>query len=373
MSAHGRLVCWLLLIGPVFLGSRAQAGGAEDWAKMRKIRPRGYVCRPAQQPPRIDGRLDDKAWKNAEWTDRFVDIEGKRKPKPRFRTRAKMLWDRDYFYIAADMLEPHVWGTLTKHDSVIFHDNDFEVFIDPDGDTHEYYEFEMNALNTGWDLFLPRPYKDGGRADNSWEIPGLKTAVAIRGTLNDPSDTDTGWSVEIAIPWKVLAGSANRSSPPKSGDQWRVNFSRVEWKHLVENGKYRKVPKLREDNWVWSPQGIIDMHRPEMWGHVQFSDGKTATKFRRDPSWPARVALMSVYHHQKSFIGKHKKWAGSLRELGLALSKWPGVVAAPKIELTTGGYVATVAIKTSSGRTRHYQVRADSKLTLVDRGQAQPE
>jgi hypothetical protein len=82
---------------------------------------------------------------------------------------------------------------------------------------------------------------------------------------------------------------------------------------------------------------------------------------------------MSVYHQQKSFIGRHKKWAGSLRELGLALSKWPGVVAAPKIELTTGGYVATVAIKTSSGRTRHYQVRADSKLTLVDRGQAQPE
>ena len=373
MSAHGRLVCWLLLIGPVFLGSRAQAGGAEDWAKMRKIRPRGYVCRPARQPPRIDGRLDDKAWKSAEWTDRFVDIEGKRKPKPRFRTRAKMLWDQDYFYIAADMLEPHVWGTLTKHDSVIFHDNDFEVFIDPDGDTHEYYEFEMNALNTGWDLFLPKPYKDGGRADNSWEIPGLKTAVAIRGTLNDPSDTDTGWSVEIAIPWKVLAVSAHRSSPPQSGDQWRVNFSRVEWKHLVKNGRYSKVPKLREDNWVWSPQGIIDMHRPEMWGHVQFSDGKTATKFRRDPSWPARVALMSVYHHQKSHVRKHKKWAASLQELGMADSRWPGVVAAPKIRLTSGGYVATVAIKTRSGRLRHYQVRADSKLTAVDRVTAQPQ
>lgn len=46
----------------------------------------------------------------------------------------------------------------------------------------------MNALNTGWDLRLPKPYKDGGPALNEWEIHGLKTAVHIDGTLNDPSD-----------------------------------------------------------------------------------------------------------------------------------------------------------------------------------------
>ena len=27
----------------------------------------------------------------------------------------------------------------------------------------------------------------------------------------------------------------------------------------------------RCDNWVWSPQGEINMHIPEMWGQVQFS------------------------------------------------------------------------------------------------------
>ena len=347
--------------------SPAHAGSVEDWDKMRSIVPRGYVCMPATGPLRIDGRLDDPAWKHAAWTDRFVDIQGKQKPKPRFQTRAKMLWDKNYFYIAADMIEPHVWGTLTKHDSVIFHDNDFEVFIDPDGDTHQYFEFEMNALNTGWDLFLPKPYKDGGRADNGWEIPGLKTAVSIRGTLNDPSDTDTGWSVEIAIPWSTMRASANRPSPPRSGDQWRVNFSRVEWKHSIQNGMYSKVPKTREDNWVWSPQGIIDMHRPEMWGYVQFSDGRTSTKFRPDPSGPARMALMTVYHHQKSYRRQHKAWAKSLQALGLGDHKWPRMIAAPTITLTTDGYVATVLHKTRDGRNRIYQVRSDSKLTAGGR------
>ena len=70
-----------------------------------------------------------------------------------------MAWDDRFFYVAAEMEEPHVWATLMRHDAVIFHDNDFEVFIDPDGDNHEYYEFEINALDTGWDLFLRHPTK----------------------------------------------------------------------------------------------------------------------------------------------------------------------------------------------------------------------
>ena len=117
--------------------------------------------------------------KTAPWTDAFVDIEGDVRPRPRFHTRAKMLWDDTYFYVAALLEEPHVWGTLTKHDSVIFQDNDFEIFIDPDGDNQEYYEIEINALNTEWDLFLKKAYRDGGPAMNEWEIPGLKTAVHV--------------------------------------------------------------------------------------------------------------------------------------------------------------------------------------------------
>src|SRR5690606_80496 len=130
----------------------------------------------------IDGKLGEKDWEAAPWTDLFVDIEGDRKPRPRFETRAKMLWDDAYFYVAATLKEPHVWATLTEHDSVIFHDHDFEVFIDPDGDNHNYYEIEINALNTEWDLLLKKPYRDGGPALNEWEIPGLKKAVAIEGT-----------------------------------------------------------------------------------------------------------------------------------------------------------------------------------------------
>lgn len=233
--------------------------------------PKSYNAPKTSTPPKIDGNLEDRAWRAAAWTEDFLDIEGPTKPKPRFRTRAKILWDDQCLYIAAQLDEPHVWATLTEHDSVIFHDNDFEVFIDPDADTLNYYEFEINALNTGWDLLLDKPYRFGGKANNAWTIPGLKTAVHVDGTLNNASDIDKSWSVEIAIPWKVLAEYSKQPAPPRPGDIWRVNFSRVEWQTHIIDGKYAKIPNTKEDNWVWSPQGVVNMHIPELWGKVRFT------------------------------------------------------------------------------------------------------
>ena len=278
--------------------------------------PRGYVCPHTAVPPRIDGRLNDSAWRRAPWTDFFVDIEGDAKPKPRFRTRAKMLWDDQYLYIAAQLEEPLPWATLTVHDSVIFRDSDFEVFLDPDSDSHNYFEFEINALNTSWDLFLPKPYKDGGSADNSWEIPGLKTAVHVEGRLNDPAKRSRRWTVEMAFPWDAFAHGGYRASKPRQGDQWRINFSRVEWRTRVVNGTIEKIPETKEDNWVWSPQGKVNMHLPEYWGYVQFEDS-AGVPFRKDPHWEARMLVQEFYEAQVAFKKAHGRWADSKKELGL--------------------------------------------------------
>ncbi len=334
-----------------------QADTYEDWQRMRDIPRSGYVANRAGSRIEIDGRLDDAAWREAVWSDRFQDIEGTVKPRPRFDTRVKMLWDRKYLYIGAFLPDPHIWGTLTEHDSVIFHDNDFEVFIDPDADNHEYYEFEINALNTGWDLFLDKPYKDRGQADNGWEIPGLKTAIHIEGTLNDPSDIDQYWSVEIAIPWKALNRHAHRRYPPSAGEQWRINFSRVQWQTTVEDGKYKKVPDVREDNWVWSPQGIIDMHRPEKWGTVQFSTQQEGTVgLNPDMTENARKMLMEIYHKQRANHRKTGAWWTTLEQLGIDSAKAAGVV----IEQTEAGYRAKISL--ADGRTAC--VTQDSRLRI---------
>ncbi len=320
--------------------------------------PKGYVCYRASAPVTIDGDLKDAAWDAAPWTDAFVDIEGDKQPKPRFRTRAKMLWDDEALYIAAELEEPHVWANLKDHDAVIFNDPDFEVFLDPDGDNHLYGELELNALNTTWDLLLTKPYKDGGKAVNAWEITGLKTAVKVNGTLNDARDKDAGWTLEIKWPWKSLAELGSLKIPPKDGEQWRINFSRVEWDIDIVDGKYQKVKGRPEHNWVWSPQGVIDMHRPERWGYIQYSTAKPGeAKFSPDADWNIRDTLHRAYYAQRAYQKKNGKYATATADLGLKGT--PGRV---EVQATRSGFEATWMDRDAKPPKPLYTITNDSRI-----------
>ncbi len=329
--------------------------------------PRGYLCYRAAAPIKLDGKLDDVAWQAAPWTEEFVDIEGDKRQRPRLRTRVKMLWDDRCFYIGAELHEPHVQASFTKHDSYIFHeDNDFEVFIDPDGTNHNYVELEMNALNTTWDLLLKKPYRDGGPAVDAFEIEGLKTAVHIDGTLNDPRDADKGWTIEIAIPWSAMPKLSKRPVPPRDGAQWRVNFSRVEWLYEIADGKYRRVQSRREDNWVWSPQGKINMHRPERWGYVQFTTAAPGEAiFHPDPAGPAKHLLHRIYEAQGNYHKENECFAANLAELDLGDLTHPSLAGPPAIALRERGFSATVAVRVPNGDIQRWRIREDSLVLPV--------
>ncbi len=326
--------------------------------------PQGYVAQRTASGPAIDGRLDDGAWAAAPWTDLFVDIEGDAKPKPLHATRAKMLWDNTYLYIGADLVEPHLWATITAHDAVIFREHDFEVFIDPDADSHEYYEFEINALGTFWDLMLPTPYRAGGHAVDSWEMTGVRAAVHRDGTLNDARDTDRGWSVELAFPWAAMSADERKPSVPKPGDQWRINFSRVEWPVDVVGTSYRAKAGAAEFNWVWSPQRVVDMHRPERWGYVQFAEGPAA--FVPDASWPARQWLQSVFDAQREFQRARGRYAATLTELGVAAPADPSL-SDPRIAVTSSLFEASIAQRLGTQPPARWHIRFDARVWRDDR------
>jgi len=78
--------------------------------------PREYLVPRRTGSLTIDGRLGEAAWARARWTASFIDIEGSIRPAPRFRTRVKMLWDDQYWYIAAQMEEPDLWATIRERD-----------------------------------------------------------------------------------------------------------------------------------------------------------------------------------------------------------------------------------------------------------------
>jgi hypothetical protein len=261
-----------------------------------------YVCLKTPVPLEINGRLDKEVWKKAPQSPRFVDLVT---GQPAFLdTRIAALWDEQYFYLAFWVEEPDVRAQFTERDSFIWLENDVEVFIaGPDC----YYELQVNALGTIYEVFyiwqdalqpgsfFDRPefkltgrevdllagFQDASRygrhprgkrwAFMDWDFPGLKWAVQVEGTLNDSSDVDRGWTVELAFPWSGMRLLAQgRPLPPRDGDVWRMSFSRFE--ALEVNG--RKIePSI---GWALNAHGVYDSHIPELFSRVIFSEKNLA-------------------------------------------------------------------------------------------------
>lgn len=268
-----------------------------------------YTCYRTRGPLALDGRLEAAAWQAVPKSPRFVDmVTG----EPGFLdTRAAALWDDQNLYVGFWIEEPYVEAELTERDSLIFRENDVEVFLDG-GDC--YYEFEINALNTVYEVFFiwQDAYQRGGRFDVpefdlltrralsfagnydrtlehfwwgshprkarwaflDWDFPGLQTAVHIDGRLNDRSVVDHGWRVSLAFPWAGMGWLANgRPLPPQDGDEWRIFFGRFE--RLPVAGL---LPQP-QPAWCWNKHGTLDTHMPECFTRVQFS-----TRFVEDAS-----------------------------------------------------------------------------------------
>lgn len=315
--------------------------------------PQNYVVYQTSNPILIDGKADETDWTKADWTASFIDIEGNSKSKPTYTTRVKMLWDKDGLYLLAELEEPHVWAYYQQRDQIVYHENDFEIFIDPDCDSRNYFEFEVNAANTLFDLFLPKPYRDGGNPLLTYDALGFKSAVSIDGTLNNPADRDKKWSVELFIPFSSLKVENVRTPVPACGEVWKIDFSRVEWQTLIVDGKYIKKKDnktgkfLNENNWVWSATGEINMHVPERWGMIQFSKetiGKGMAQFQMPPDEELRKLLWLTYYKQSEYKRRTGNFAQSLEQISVPeqVQLDSGIKVSLDLKITKSGYLVNL-------------------------------
>lgn len=205
-------------------------------------------------------------------------------------------------------------------------------------------ELELNCLNTIWELLLRKPYKDGHSIVNPYNLDSLRTAVFIDGVTNSPETQSNKWTVELSLDLEELVQfDRRRGRPTGPGDVWRVNFSRVQYQlEAVLNSdtqqlQFAKVPETKEDNIVWAPTGVIDIHRPEKWGFVFFSSQdelslgqhelKTAGEAFLDEQIAIERVLDAIYYDQRVFHETHDAFAGNMRLL------YPSAALIPHPEL----------------------------------------
>ncbi|MBS1718265.1 MAG: carbohydrate-binding family 9-like protein [Armatimonadetes bacterium] len=253
------------------------------------------IAHHIKQSPNLDGTLTDPIWQCAERSPGFVDMATG--GPAILQTQTAVLWSDEHVYCGFWLEEPLPTANLTERDSLIFRENDVELFIDG-GDC--YYELEINALNTVYEVFFiwrdayqrfdqkefdvhrRKAYTFGGDFDRTpdhfwdgnhprgtrwafrdFDMPGLRTAVHIDGELNNPNVRSKGVTVEIAIPWASLGLLANgRSVPPKDGDTWNMFFGRFQQLAIGE--------KQVQAAWCLTPHGRYDTHMPEKFTPVIF-------------------------------------------------------------------------------------------------------
>lgn len=218
-----------------------------------------YDCRFTEQPITIDGRLDEAAWRDAVVIDRFTQPWlGPENPPASRATRARLLWDREHLFVAADMDDGDLYADITEHDADTWVNDVFEIFLKPDVDQPGYYEFHVTPANTRFDLFLPRRgHMERFRRAREFHI---ESAVAVRGTLDRWEDRDEGWTVEMRIPWTDLAPTGGR---PEPGAVWRFALCRYDHDIALEKPELSTTAPLVRD-------GKPDFHQHEQFSPIRF-------------------------------------------------------------------------------------------------------
>ncbi len=210
-----------------------------------------YRAARAKGPIVIDGKLDEADWQRAAPVQLVRSLDGAPTKLP---TQARILWDDQNLYVGFQCEDPDVWSSYTKHDEPLYNEEAVEVFIDADGDGKTYDELELSPANVTFDAYFPARRQG---MDLTWES-GMKTAVVVDGTLNDPSDVDRGWTAELAIPIAKLSSVPH--VPPQPGDRWRLNLYRLDW------SQNRKV----NEGSAFSPLFQPDFHNLPRFGWLEF-------------------------------------------------------------------------------------------------------
>ena len=212
-----------------------------------------YVAVRAAKAPVIDGKLDDAVWQSAKEQPLTRSFDGG--PITR-KTTFRIVYDDAFIYVAFRAEDPDVWGSLRTKDDPIYNEDVCEVFFDADGDGKTYNELQVSPHNVNFDASFVARRSDLATA-MKWES-GMKTAVFVKGTLDDDSDTDEFWSAEMQIPIANLTSVPHVSPPP--GERWRFNAYRLE--HLAR--------RTNIEGQSFSPLFIGDFHALPRFGWLVF-------------------------------------------------------------------------------------------------------
>ena len=221
-----------------------------------------YTCRHISREIALTGKIDDPLWNEAEIAILTDPITGD--PASASGT-GRLLYSNNALYLAFFSPDDYIYATFTEPDSPVWTEGCCEFFVCPSGKFRQYYEINVNSLNTVFSTFILNGRTPG---DPTWNINSfidaynckdLLTRVHVNGKINVLGGAD-GWSVEYRIPFTSILGANN--IVPQSGDEWLMNLCRIASK---------KPEEADMRHYSWSTIGAVDFHAPWTFGTLRFA------------------------------------------------------------------------------------------------------
>jgi hypothetical protein len=171
----------------------------------------------------IDGNLSE--WSAIPSTNSFLDHQtGVQGTASAF---AQMMWDDNNLYLAFTVTDSDITANYLNQDDKVFDNDDLvEMFFDFDGSGTNYLELGVSATGVNYDYNI----SGSGTADLIWDIVGLEINTVIDGTLNNSTDVDNGYTVEIKIPFSSLSSMTNGNyTQVQGGTTWKGNLYKISY------------------------------------------------------------------------------------------------------------------------------------------------
>jgi len=203
----------------------------------------------------IDGYLNETAWQSAQQLPLSNNLDGTRIRETLFSSYAMTCHDRDNLYIAFVNHDQHIFSSFRNRDEFLWEEEAVEVFIDTDEIPSTYIELEVSPRNVVFDSFITDTAKIDLVVTPGFDLEGWRTAVSVHGTVNDNSDHDSLWTVEMAIPFTSLEPDFKMERITEY--HWRINFYRID------------RDDLGPTNYAWSPT-YRRFHTPSKFGTILF-------------------------------------------------------------------------------------------------------
>jgi hypothetical protein len=178
---------------------------------------------------RLDGRLDEPEWTNAQPLGPLVQTEPSEGAPASEATEVRVLYDEDNLYfgiLCRDRMPAAVVNTQLGRDADLDVDDRVIVVLDPFFDRRNGFFFEVNPAGARADGQVSN---NAEHASYDWD--GIWDAAARR--------NESGWAAEIAIPFKTLRFRAGQTA-------WGLNVERS-IKRLEETSRWAAP---RRDVWI---------------------------------------------------------------------------------------------------------------------------